>query len=308
MKSWLRQHLFAISDAFTHLFKAPGGFALNVLVVAIALALPFGGLTLIENIRPVSEQLAVEPEISIFMTLDAVRDKTVALAKPIDAILQQHHSPAKVLFIPREDALISLKNKTGMDDALTTLGQNPLPDAYVLKLAGFHDAPDAARIDLIAADLKALPGVDTVQVDSEWVKRLAALLGILRLVLLFLAATLAVVVVAVVFNTVRLQVLTQREEIAVAKLVGATDSFIHRPFYYTGALLGLCAGGVALAAVALGLQPLNQAIAEFARLYASEFRLLPLNWLVSTILLAISAGLGLVGAVLSVRRHLARLA
>lgn len=308
MKSWLRQHLFAISDAFTHLFKAPGGFALNVLVVAIALALPFGGLTLIENIRPVSEQLAVEPEISIFMALDAARDKTTALAKPIDAILQQHHSSAKLLFIPREDALISLKNKTGMDDALTTLGQNPLPDAYVLKLAGFHDAPDAARIDLIAADLKALPGVDTVQVDSEWVKRLAALLGILRLVLLFLAATLAVVVVAVVFNTVRLQVLTQREEIAVAKLVGATDSFIHRPFYYTGALLGLCAGGLALAAVALGLQPLNQAISEFARLYASEFRLLPLNWLASLLLLAISAGLGLAGAVLSVRRHLARLA
>lgn len=308
MKSWLRQHLFAISDAFRHLFKAPGGFALNVLVVAIALALPFGGLTLIENIRPVSEQLAVEPEISIFMTLDAARDKTTALAKPIDAILQQHHSAAKVLFIPREDALISLKNKTGMDDALTTLGQNPLPDAYVLKLAGFHDAPDAARIDVIAADLKALPGVDTVQVDSEWVKRLAALLGILRLVLSFLAATLAVVVVAVVFNTVRLQVLTQREEIAVAKLVGATDSFIHRPFYYTGALLGLCAGGLALAAVALGLQPLNQAISEFARLYASEFRLLPLNWLASVVLLAISAGLGLIGAVLSVRRHLARLA
>jgi cell division transport system permease protein len=308
MKSWLRQHLFAISDAFTHLFKAPGGFALNVLVVAIALALPFGGLTLIENVRPVSEQLAVEPEISIFMALDAARDKTAALAKPIDAVLQQHHSSAKVVFIPREDALISLKNKTGMDDALTTLGQNPLPDAYVLKLAGFHDAPDAARIDIIAADLKALPGVDTVQVDSEWVKRLAALLGILRLVLMFLAATLAVVVVAVVFNTVRLQVLTQREEIAVAKLVGATDAFIHRPFYYTGALLGLCAGGLALGAVALGLQPLNQAIAEFARLYASEFRLLPLNWIASLALLAISAGLGLAGALLSVRRHLARLA
>ncbi|WP_442783419.1 permease-like cell division protein FtsX [Collimonas fungivorans] len=308
MNSWLRQHLFAINDAFTHLFKAPGGFALNVLVVAIALALPFGGLTLIENVRPVSEQLAVEPEISIFMALDAARDKTTALAKPIDAILQQRHSTATVMFIPREDALISLKNKTGMDDALTTLGQNPLPDAYVLKLTGFHDAPDAARIDTIAADLKALPGVDTVQVDSEWVKRLAALLGILRLVLMFLAITLAVVVVAVVFNTVRLQVLTQREEIAVAKLVGATDAFIHRPFYYTGALLGLCAGGLALGAVALGLQPLNQAIAEFARLYASEFRLLPLNWIASLVLLAISAGLGLVGALLSVRRHLARLA
>lgn len=308
MKIWLRQHLFAINDASTHLFKAPGSFALNVLVVAIALALPFGGLTLMENVRPVSRQLAVEPEISIFMTLDTARDKATALAKPIDNILQRHRSTAKVLFIPREDALVSLKNKTGLNDALTTLGKNPLPDAYVLKLAGFRDAPDAARIDTIAADLKALPDVDTVQVDSEWIKRLAALLGIWRLVLLFLVITLGVVVVAVIFNTVRLQVMTQREEIAVAKLVGATDTFIHRPFYYTGALLGLCAGGLALGAVGLGLQPLNQQIAEFARLYASEFLLLPLNWPTTLALLAISASLGLIGAVLSVRRHLARLA
>jgi hypothetical protein len=100
--------------------------------------------------------------------------------------------------------------------------------------------------------MRALPGVDSVQVDSAWVKRLAALLGVLRLALLLLAITLGVVVIAVVFNTIRLQVLTQRDEIAVSKLLGATDNFIHRPFYYTGALLGLCAGAVALGAVSAG--------------------------------------------------------
>ena len=133
--------------------------------------------------------------------------------------------------------------------------------------------PTPASVDALAEQLRALPGVDTVQVDSAWVKRLAALLGVLRLALLLLAVTLGMVVIAVVFNTIRLQVLTQRDEIAVSKLIGATDGFIHRPFYYTGALLGLCAGAVALGAVALALQPLNVAIAEFARLYASEFQL-----------------------------------
>jgi cell division transport system permease protein len=115
------------------------------------------------------------------------------------------------------------------------------------------------------------------------------------------------VVVAVVFNTIRLQVLTQREEIAVSRLLGATDNFIHRPFYYSGALLGLCAGAVALGAVALSLRPLNTAIAEFARLYASEFQLTALPALPIAGLLAVSAGLGLVGAMLSVQRHLSRL-
>jgi cell division transport system permease protein len=119
---------------------------------------------------------------------------------------------------------------------------------------------------------------------------------------------LGVVVVAVVFNTIRLQVMTQREEIEVSRLVGATDSFICRPFYYTGALLGLIAGGVALIAVAIALNPLNAAIADFARLYASEFRLVPLDASATLVMLASSAFLGLLGALLSVQRHLARLA
>ena len=105
---------------------------------------------------------------------------------------------------------------------------------------------------------------------------------------------------AVVFNTVRLQVMTQREEIAVSRLFGATDAFIHRPFYYAGALLGLCAGGISLGLVVLALRPLNQAIATFAHLYASEFQFAPLGIGVSTILLMASAFLGFICAFPSV--------
>jgi cell division transport system permease protein len=277
-------------------------------VVAVALALPFAGVTLLDNVRPMSEQLSVDPEISLFMKTDATREQAQDLAPQLRRILAG--SRAKVSFIPREQALENLKAKSGLTDVIETLGENPLPDSYVMKLEGFAsigNGSDAARVDGIAGQLSALPGVDSVQVDSAWVKRLAALLAVLRLALLLLAITLGVVVIAVVFNTIRLQVMTQREEIAVSKLLGATDNFIHRPFYYTGALLGLCAGAVALGAVSLALRPLNAAIAEFARLYASEFQLAALPPLGLAGLLAISAGLGLVGAMLSVQRHLARL-
>jgi cell division transport system permease protein len=285
--------------------KAPGSFLFNVLVVAVALALPFAGVTLLDNVRPLSEELSVDPELSLFLKADTPRDQAQALAPQLQRIL--HGSRAKVTFVPREQALASLKEKSGLTDVIETLGDNPLPDSYVMKLEGFTSRADAARVDGIAEQMRALPGVDSVQVDSAWVKRLAALLGVLRLALLLLAVTLGIVVIAVVFNTIRLQVLTQREEIAVSKLLGATDNFIHRPFYYTGALLGLCAGAVALGAVTLALRPLNTAIAEFARLYASEFQLAPLPPLGMAGLLAISAGLGLAGAMLSVQRHLARL-
>jgi cell division transport system permease protein len=305
MNTMLRQHRFALGAALSHVRKAPGSFLFNVLVVAMALMLPFAGVTLLDNVRPMSEQLSVDPEVSVFMKLDTPREQSQALASTMRGMLKD--TRAKIIFVPREKALESLKDKSGLTDVLAALGENPLPDSYVLKLEGVSSASAAARVDELARSLGAMPGVDTVQVDSAWVKRLAALLGVLRLALLLLAITLGMVVIAVVFNTIRLQVLTQREEIAVSKLLGATDNFIHRPFYYTGALLGLAAGTVALGAVALSLQPLNAAIADFARLYASEFQLAPLPGLGIAGLLAISAGLGLVGAMLSVQRHLARL-
>lgn len=303
MKIWIREHRFALAEAVRKLIKAPGSFTFNVLVVAIALALPAAGLTLLENIRPITQQLAVEPEISLFLTLDTPTDRARALAADIRNALPSSSKKSRIEFVPREQALDSLRAKTGLADALIAMEQNPLPDAYIIRLTN----TDADAVDALAERLQGMPEVKTVQVDSAWVKRLAAMLEIMRLVLLLLAATLGVVVMAVIFNTVRLQVLTQREEIAVSRLIGATDAFIHRPFYYTGALLGVCAGIVALAAVGLALQPLNGAITEFAQLYASEFHLTALNPLIMLALLAISAALGLLGAALSVHRHLARL-
>ena len=305
MNGWLRHHGFALADAFRHLLKAPGNFLLNVLVVAISLTLPFAGLTLLENVKPVAGQMAVQPEISVFLAIDTPRERATAIGSDIKRIAQEEKNSIKLEFIPREQALATLKNRTGLEDAIDTLGANPLPDAYILKMSGLETRDDARRINALAKKLRTVQGVETVQIDSAWVERLAALLQIMQLVLLFLAVTLGVVVVAVVFNTIRLQVMTQREEIEVSRLVGATDRFICRPFYYTGALLGLVAGALALLAVLFVLQPLNTAIADFARLYASEFRLAPLDWLSIAILLLLSAVLGLFGALLSVRRHLA---
>ncbi|QJD91498.1 FtsX-like permease family protein [Duganella dendranthematis] len=305
MTYWFRQHRYALSAALVHLRRSPGSFLFNILVVAIALALPFMGVTLLDNVRPMSETLSVDPEISVFLKQDTPRDQAEALAVQLRQTVKDKQ--AKIVFTPREKALDNLKDKNGLADVLATLGDNPLPDSYVLKLDAFRNAQAGGDVDQLAEQIRALPGVDTVQVDSAWVKRLAALINILRLALLLLAATLGTVVVAVIFNTIRLQVLTQREEILVSKLIGATDSFIHRPFYYTGALLGLGAGALALGAVTAALRPLNTAIAEFARLYASEFQLAPLPPAAMAALLALSATLGLIAARLSVKRHTARL-
>ncbi len=305
MKNWLRQHAFAVESALSHVRRTPFSFTLNGVVVAIALALPLAGLTILENVRPMSEHLTIDPEISLFLKMNLAHEDALSLEPSIRNILEKNKKSAKISFVSREKALKALKQRNGLPDVIATLGSNPLPDGYVIKLDSFKNAADAMRIDEIAGELRALPGVESAQLDSAWIKRLAALLNILRMTLLFLATTLGVVVIAVVFNTIRLQVMTQLDEISVSRLLGATDVFIRRPFFYTGALLGLCSGTIALGAVALALSPLNATIADFAHLYASQFQLVPLSIAASSLLLVISGLLGLAGAWLSVKRHLA---
>lgn len=308
MKTWFREHAMALSAAVARIRSMPGSFGFNVLVIALALMLPLAGLTLLENLRPVSRELAVEPEISVFLSTDVARDRAQAMADDIRNAAQQAGVSAKLDYIPREKALEAMKARAGLGDVVAALGSNPLPDAYVVRIGAAGNRDDdgtvPARIEKLAASLEKIAGVETVQLDAAWVKRLAALLQLASSVLALLAATLCGVVLAVVFNTIRLQIVTQHEEIGVARLLGATDAFVARPFYYMGGVLGLAAGGLALLAVLGALALLNTSVGQLASLYGSAFLLQPLNAQTVAGLLAASAALGVLGAALSVRRAL----
>lgn len=302
--NWLREHRLAFGAALSRIGRMPGGFAFNVLVIALALVLPLAGLTLLQNLRPVSRDLAVDPEISVFLATGVARDRAQAIATDIRQAAGRVALPVKLEFIDRERALDAMKARAGLNDVVATLGSNPLPDAYVVRVGGGDAPASPARIEKLAAELQRVPGVETVQLDAAWVKRLASLIDLATTVLAMLAATLCGVVLAVVFNTIRLQVVTQQEEIGVMRLVGATDAYVARPFYYMGGLLGLCAGAAALLAVGGGLMLMNTSVGTLARLYGSDFLLSPLDAGSVALLLVASATLGIAGAALSVRSRL----
>ena len=249
MKTWLRQHAAACSDALKQLLRTPGNFFFNTLVVAVALALPIAGLTVLENVRPISGQLAIEPELSLFLKTDTSRSDAAATAKSIKNIIRLSGISARVAFIPREDALFSLQKSTGLSDILSTLGDNPLPDAYVIsfeqhfQLNGERATPD--KIQALAAKLQSMANVEHVQIDSLWIKRLSALMQLGQFTLTLLAAALGVVVTTVIFNATRLQVMSHQAELMVIRLLGASNHYIQRPYYYAGVISGLSAGLVA---------------------------------------------------------------
>lgn len=294
MRPWLEQHRQALAAALARL-AAPAGL-LTVLVIGVALALPAGGYALLEGLRGLAARVTLEPQVSVFLKPDARR----ADAEALGAKLRADRRVAGARFVPREEALRELAAVQGMPEVIAALGRNPLPDAYVLSVR------DEA-VDALAAELRQLPNVDHVQADAVWARRLAALAGIGRLAVGLLAGVLGVGLIAVTFNTIRLQILTRREEIEVSKLIGATDAFIRRPFYYLGLMQGMAGGVLALGVVSGSLWLLNREVAVLAQSYGSAYRLpyLPLG---DAIAIAAFAGLiGWLGAYLSVSRHLREL-
>jgi cell division transport system permease protein len=287
MSGWLRQHRQAARLALRRLGL------LNALVVGVALSLPAGGYVLLDNLRALGAGPALEPQISLFLHPGAKRAEAEALGKTLRA----DRRFSKVRFVPREDALRDLAAVQGVADVVAAIGHNPLPDTFVVIAPG-HE------VGKLSSELAKLPGVAHVQADAVWARRLAAAAGVARLALWMLTALLGVGLVAVTFNTIRLQILTQRAEIEVSKLIGATDAIIRRPFYYTGFLQGVAGGLVALALVSGALALLNREVALLADAYGSAFRL---GWLAAGDAAGVVffAGLlGLLGAQLAVARQL----
>jgi len=290
VSAWLRQHRQALRLA---LRRFAGGGVLSAVVIGVALALPAGGYALLESLRGLATRASLDPQVSIFLNPELKRAEAQTLERPLRA----DRRLSKVRFIPREEALKELNAVQGLSDVTAALGKNPLPDAYVATVR-------SGEIDLLVADLGKLPGVAHVQADTAWARRLAAVAAIGRLALWLLTFLLGLGLVAVTFNTIRLQILTQREEIEVSKLIGATDSFIRRPFYYLGLLQGVAGGAIAIAIVWIGLALLNREVRPLAESFGSGFRISYLPAEDALAIMALAGLLGWLGAHLSVSKHL----
>jgi len=296
VRSWLRQHRRALIAAIGKLAAQKASGVVSALVIGVALSLPAGGYALLEGLSSLASGVALEPQISVYLKPGSTKDDAHALA----ARLKADARIGRVRFVPRDEALKELKATEGLADVVDALDHNPLPDAFVVL------ARDSSPVTLaaLAAELRRAPSVAHVQADAVWARRLASLARLGRLAVLLLAALLAFGLVAVTFNTIRLQILTQRDEIEVSKLIGATDAFIRRPFLYLGLLQGLAGGALALGIVWLGLYLLNGEVRTLAQTYGSSFRFDFLARGDSSAVLLFAGALGWLGASLSVSRYL----
>lgn len=269
MKQWLRQHRYALNVTLRRLFLQPFSWVANTLVIALALTLPLIGASILTSVQPLVREVSITPEMTIFMKPNANPEVATEIAQRIKEANNVNVSSIKI--IRKDTALIELSLNPAWSQALKVLEGNPLPDAVVVSLVSSDQVVTQAQ--QLAQTWQSWSGVDFVQLDSAWVQRLEALLRFGRIGLALITLVVGLVVLAAIFNTVRMQALSQREEIAVARLVGATESFVRRPFLYQGGLTCGIAACLAIGLCLWALSPLNQALLGLAKTYGAEFSL-----------------------------------
>lgn len=299
--SWAAHHASMFSDSLRRLGRTPFASVLTVLVIGVALAMPAILQMLVQNARAVTGAWDSAVDLSVYLEvgLDETRRDELLRA------LRAREDVDTVILIGADAALADFRAHSGFGAALDALDGNPLPDTLIVTPAREHR--DSVALDVLAASIGAEDGVSLVQLDTEWVKRFHAMLDVVRRAAFVAAVLLAVAVLVIVGNTIRMEILHRREEIEIVKLIGAGDGFIRRPFLYSGLWYGL-AGGLAAAVLAwLITRLLDAPVTQLAGLYGSDFALSGLAPVQVLVLVGGGGALGLAGAWLAATRHMRRI-
>lgn len=299
--SWLEKmtqdHVRAISGTLSALARRPIGTLLTAFVIGITLALPAGLNTLVANLGQAGDSLQGSLRASLFLNDDVSAERGAELAHDIT----RRPGVSSARYISREQALEEFRTFSGFGEALDILKDNPLPATIVVTPSAKQPQ---ARTEALLKDLGTLPEVAQAKLDEKWLQRLYAILDLVQRAVLMIAGALALAVLIVVGNTIRLDIENRRDEIEVMKLIGAPNSYIRRPFLYTGLWYGLTGGILACLLVQAGVMSLVQPARQLAGLYDSQTTLQGLSLNAAAGVFAAGLGLGWLGAFWAVSRHL----
>lgn len=296
-ETWLQLHRQNAVDSLRRLASQPFASLLTILVIGITLALPATLHLVVKNATSLSRNWDDALDFSVYLNAGTSKDAAENLA----SIIGQRADVESVTLIAAEDALDQFREQSGFGSALDYLDTNPLPHTLVVR-------PSAANTEqsmlLLSEELGNLPEADVVQVDTEWVQRFLTILDMLRQAILIGASLLGIAIIVIIGNTIRLDIQNRRDEIEVTKLIGASNTFVRRPFLYSGFWYGLGGGLLALGLVAYGLHAFREPAARLAGLYGSSFSPLALDFRESALIAGISVLLGLFGSWLAATRHM----
>lgn len=299
--SYLLHHLQMLIASLGFLSRQPVSTLMTSAVIAIALALPAGLYIALDNASQLSDDWDGTTLISLFLK----HDVRIKQAKKLATRLGLSAEIEKISIINRDQGLQQFQKISGFGDAIKYLDENPLPHVITVQPVIDQQRPDKV-MDLVNK-LQEEKLVELAQLDMQWVKRLYTLLDVAQRGVWIIGSLLALAVLLIIGNTIRLDIQNRREAIEVSKLIGASDAFIRRPFLYTGMWYGISGGLLSWLLIAVSLGIMQDPVQKLAALYHSSYELSGLNSSDIATLILISCILGLGGSWIAVGRHLSQI-
>ncbi len=298
MNNWFSQHMQTLELVLRRFKTNKLSTLLICLAIGVTLALPSILYAVLDSANGLANNVKSESKISVFLTLN----HDDAAVGNITTALKNEAQINRFKFVSKDNALKNLQAADANKDVLNSLQNNPLPDAFLIEPKQL----DNDSITRLKSTLSKLDGVEEVIVDGAWLKRLNALLTLGQKALSIVAGLLAFALVAVIGNTLRMQILTQQAEIELSYLIGATKGFIRRPFLYAGALYGLLGGLFALLITFVSVGLFNQSLAPLAAEYQANFSLHLPSFSICLVICALALLLGIIAAYLAVSKSLSQ--
>ncbi len=283
-------HAHALFSSLGRLVGTRFSSAMTIVVLAIAISLASGFYILVANLQQLAGNLVSSNQISLFLKDEVSEIRARSFAEKI----RQNSDIQDVKIISKEQALGEFQAYSGFGDAVKALEKNPLP--IVIQVLPTNSFENEQALEKMLEDFKRLTEVDFAQMDMQWVKRLQSIIEVARRGVTLLSLLLGAGVLFITANTIRLELHNRKDEVIIAKLVGATNNFIHRPFLYSGFWIGFFSGVSAWFIVTIIMLILKQPVENLSRLYDGSFHLLFLGFLDTLMLLFISSVLGVVGS------------
>ena len=296
-KNYLSLHLESAKSAVLQFAKQPVGTFLILVMLSVAMTLPLTLYLGVQSAQTVIGKLNEAPQITLYMEREAEEGDQAAVRK----LLSEDKRIERYDFVGKDAGLAELQKNMGDHDLVSMLDENPLPDVFIVSPAA-NSEPDTVRA--LQADLAKMPMVESAKLDAEWMQTLYQVNDFVSKIFYFLAITLSLAFVLVAHNTIRLQILSRKEEIEITKLLGAPSSFIRRPFLYQAAWQSLAAAAVSLALCAWLMNSSKPLVGQIFKPYGIniEWRFF-YAWEVLLVLLVVTA-LGIAGAALATQQHL----
>lgn len=262
-------------------------------------------LLLTLNVNYLAEQIESQVEIRVYLDVEIPKDQIQPLQNEISAIPQVD----KVKFVSKEEGIVYLREKLGESGKQLLEGfegeNNPLNDSFTVEVLAPREVANVAQMITEINNKKPTKPIYRVSYGQGTVETMFKVTKIVRYVGLAMVAGLALTAMFLIANTIKLTIIARRREIAIMKLVGATNSFIRWPFFIEGALLGVVGSVIPVGVLLYGYWQMMESTQLDLNLLM--IKLLPFQQIymtMSCLLLGIGILIGIWGSTLSVRKFL----